>query len=402
MTSQGEKPSPNLCSAARLLARGKTTKAAIAAAESLTALPVIGPRLDPLVTMTAIGAWGSRQVPRAVRELRKPKPDRPSSPRETPEPVPVLAEVCSAALQGILGELDGLTWPLPQRAAPMLRLLEQRRRHLYKGAVQYGPDPTQLLDVWRRPDLRGPAPVLIFVPGGAWVHGSRTFQGSALMSHLVEAGWVCLAIDYRVSPRDRWPRHVMDVKAAIAWARANVDEFGGDRDFVAVAGCSAGGHLASLAALTPGDEQFDAGLPAGADTTVDAVVSLYGRYDWHDRSTPERDGFVDFLENIVVQRSFARHEEMFRNASPIARLTENAPPFFVIHGDADFVIPVAQARHFVRELQSVSRGLVGYLELPGAQHGFDLIDGGRTGAACTAISLFLNEVHRRHTLAASA
>ena len=89
---------------------------------------------------------------------------------------------------------------------------------------------------------------MIFVPGGAWVHGSRIMQGYALMSHLAEQGWVCLSIDYRVSPSNRWPRHMTDVKAAIAWARANVDRFGGDRDFVAIAGCSAGGHLAALAA----------------------------------------------------------------------------------------------------------------------------------------------------------
>jgi acetyl esterase/lipase len=280
-------------------------------------------------------------------------------------------------------------------------MLEQRRRYLHETAVRYGPHESQLLDVWRLPELpTTPAPVLIFVPGGAWVHGSRTFQGSALMSHLAAAGWVCLAIDYRVSPRNSWPRHVMDVKAAISWARANADRFGGDRNFVAIAGCSAGGHLASLAALTPGDPGFEGELEAGSDTSVDAAVSVYGRYDWHDRSTPERDGFVDFLENIVVQRRYDRHEDIYRDASPLARVTDSAPPFFVVHGGADFVIPVAQARAFVDELRGTSRRTVGYLELPGAQHAFDLIDGKCAGSACTAIGLFLNEIHRRHTLAA--
>jgi acetyl esterase/lipase len=68
-------------------------------------------------------------------------------------------------------------------------------------------------------------------------------QGYALMAELAAQGWVCLSIGYRVSPRHRWPRHVMDVKAAVAWARANVQHFGGDPNFVAIAGCSAGGHL---------------------------------------------------------------------------------------------------------------------------------------------------------------
>jgi acetyl esterase/lipase len=381
-------------------------QSAIAMAESFTALPVIGSRLGPLVTMTAVGAWASRMVPRAISELKNKRSNPTESPLdadETPEPVPVLAEVCGAALQGIIGDLDGIAWPTPHRAAPALRMIEQRRRYLYKTAVPYGSHESQLLDVWRLPDLpKTPAPVLVFVPGGAWVHGSRTFQGSALMSHLVEAGWVCLAIDYRVSPRNRWPRHVMDVKAAIAWARANADRFGGDRDFVAVAGCSAGGHLASLAALTPGDRRFESELDCNADTSVHAAVSVYGRYDWHDRSTPERDGFVDFLENIVVQRRYDRHEEIYREASPIARVTDSAPPFFVVHGGSDFVIPVAQARAFVDVLRTASRQAVGYLELPGAHHAFDLIDGKCTGSACTAIGLFLNEIHRRHMLAAAS
>ncbi len=375
-------------------------------AESITAIPVIGRRFEPLVTMTAVAAWGSRLLPRLVGEIAKPRSPEPTdvsipASEETPEPIPVLAEVCSAALHGIVGDFDNIDWPLPQRLAPALRMLGHRRRFLHTSAVRYGRHESQLLDVWRLAELpKTPAPVMIFVPGGAWLHGSRIFQGSALMSQLAAAGWVCLAIDYRVSPQNRWPRHVMDVKAAIAWARANADRFGGDPDFVAIAGCSAGGHLASLAALTPGDERFEEELPAGSDTSVNAAVSIYGRYDWHDRSTPERDGFVDFIENIVVQRRYDRHEEIYRDASPLLRMTDAAPPFFVVHGGADFVIPVAQARTFVDRLRVTSRQTVGYLELPGAQHAFDLIDANCTGSACTAIELFLNEIHRRHTLAA--
>ena len=132
-----------------------------------------------------------------------------------------------------------------------------------------------LLDVWRRKDLPSePAPVLLFVPGGAWVHGSRLLQGYALMSHLAEMGWVCLSIDYRVAPHHRWPAHITDVKTAIAWARANVDKFGGDRNFVAVAGTSAGGHLAALAGLTVNDPEMQGDLPEGSDTSFQMCMEL--------------------------------------------------------------------------------------------------------------------------------
>jgi acetyl esterase/lipase len=219
-----------------------------------------------------------------------------------------------------------------------------------------------------------------------------------LMSHLAEMGWVCLSIDYRVAPNHRWPQHITDVKAAIAWARANVDKFGGDREFIALAGTSAGGHLAALAGLTGNDPELQNDLPEGSDTSVDAVVGIYGRYDWEDRSTAERARFVDFLERVVVKRSIAKHPEVFRDASPIARTNADAPPFLVIHGSGDTVIPVQQARDFVEQLRSTSRSLVGYVELPGAGHGFDMTDGARTGSMATAIGLFLNEVHRNRMI----
>ncbi|MGH9061130.1 MAG: alpha/beta hydrolase family protein, partial [Acidimicrobiales bacterium] len=148
---------------------------------------------------------------------------------------------------------------------------------------------------------------------------------------------------------------------------------------------------------TESDPEFAAGLPAGSDTSVDAVVGIYGRYDWEDRSTPERVRFVDFLERVVVNRRIDRHPDVFRKASPIAQVHPDAPPFLVIHGSNDTVIPVEQARSFVEALRSVSRAPVSYLELPGAGHGFDLTDGARTGTMATAVGLFLNQVHRNRT-----
>ena len=307
--------------------------------------------------------------------------------------------VSAAALRGIVPAEDlAIEWPAPERTPPLWKAL-QHRRCLHRSSVRYGDHPAQLLDVWRREDLpHEPAPVLIFVPGGAWVHGGRMLQGYALMSHLAEKGWVCLSIDYRVAPHHRWPQHITDVKTAIAWARANVDKFGGDRNFVAVAGCSAGGHLSALAGLTGNDPEMQASLPEGSDTSVDAVVGIYGRYDWEDRSTAERARFVDFLERVVVGRKLARHPDIFRKASPMARIHRDAPPFLVIHGTGDTVIPVEQARSFVERLRSISRSVVSYVELPGAGHAFDMTDGARTGSMATAIGLFLNQIHRNRTL----
>ena len=372
----------------------------LAASDVMASLPIVGRHLEPLGGMTAMSVWGFRLAPGFVSssakswltpgigELKKAERDQTRT-------------VSDAALRGIVSgdDLD-IEWPAPERTPPFWRAREHRR-HLHRTSVRYGKHPVQLLDVWRRKDLPvRPAPVLIFVPGGAWVHGGRQLQGYALMSHLAEMGWVCLSVQYRVSPHNRWPSHITDVKTAIAWARANVDKFGGDRNFIAVAGCSAGGHLSALAGLTPNDPEMQTDLPEGSDTSVDAVVGIYGRYDWQDQSTEERLQFVDFLERVVVKRRISRYPEIFRAASPIERANPDAPPFLVIHGSSDKVIPVGQARSFVERLRSVSRSVVSYVELPGAGHGFDLTDGARTGAMSTAIGLFLGQIHRDRMIAA--
>ncbi len=369
----------------------------LAVSDFYASLPVVGRHLEPLGAITAMGAWGYRHAPDFVSAAARSR--APGAAQQRRQDRTSTNEVAAAALRDFVSpERLNVDWPAPDRLAPVLRGVGHRRRYLHRSTVRYGDEPCQVLDVWRRRDLDGPAPVLLFVPGGAWVIGTRKMQGYALLSHLAEQGWVCLSIDYRVSPRNRWPRHVTDVKAAVAWARANVDRFGGDRDFVAIAGCSAGGHLAALTGLTPDDPDFHVDLPDDADTSVDAVVGIYGRYDWEDRSTTERDRFVDFLERVVVKKRQSRHPELFRNASPIARVRHDAPPFLVVHGTADNVIPVAQARAFVERLRAASRSTVGYLELPGASHGFDMTDGARTKSVATVIGLFLDEIHRSHRM----
>ncbi len=383
---------------ARWLLRAGPSDYMLAMSVASASLPLIGKHLEPLGAATAMGIWGYRHIPEFLgatarswlspgnTELRKQERDMTHA-------------VSEAALRGVVCAQDlAIDWPAPERTPPLWRV-RQHRRSVHRTSVRYGNHPSQLLDIWRREDLPlQPAPVLIFVPGGAWVHGRRLLQGYALMSHLAEQGWVCLSIDYRVAPHHRWPQHITDVKTAIAWARANVDKFGGDRNFVAIGGTSAGGHLSALAGLTINDPEMQADLPEGSDTSVDAVVGIYGRYDWEDRSTAERARFLDFLERVVVGRKISRHPDIFRKASPIARVHPDAPPFLVIHGSGDSVIPVAQARSFVERLRAASHSVVSYMELPGAGHAFDMIDGARTGSMATAIGLFLNQIHRNRTL----
>jgi acetyl esterase/lipase len=343
-----------------------------------SSLPVVGKHLEPFAGLTAMAMYGHHYAPAALRGMVTRR---------------FGANPAAAAPADITVEAVA---PQPGRQTPpYLRFRAQRQRCLYRSSVRYGDHPAQLLDVWRRPDLSPDAPVLLFVPGGAWVQGSRVMQGHTMLHHLVKQGWVCLTMAYRVSPVHRWPRHIADVNTAIAWTRANVDKFGGDRNFVAAAGCSAGGHLATLAALTPGDPTFRGELTEDADTSLDAVVGIYGRYDWQDRSTPTRKNFQNFLERVVVGRRQSRHPDIFTSASPLARIHADAPPTLLIHGEHDTIIPVGEARDFGEALRAVSRNPVTYCEIPRAGHGFDLVDSSHARRLAVEVSGFLTDVRDR-------
>ena len=136
------------------------------------------------------------------------------------------------------------------------------------------------LDIYRRRGVDlDHAPVLLQVHGGAWTIGEKERQGVPLMEQMAAKGWVCVAINYRLAPRDPLPAQIIDVKRAIAWVREHIADYGGDPDYLAITGGSAGGHLAALAALTPGDPTFQPGFE-DADTSVQAAVPHYGVYDF--------------------------------------------------------------------------------------------------------------------------
>jgi len=350
----------------------------LASTRMYSSLPVVGKHLEPFAGLTAMALWGGHYAPASVQGvIRRRLAPAAAAPAE---PLALAADAPATPQRG-------------NRIPPFVRASAQRRRSLFRRSVQYGDHPAQQLDVWRLRDLpEEPAPVLLFVPGGAWVQGTRVLQGHTLLRELVKQGWVCLTMDYRVSPVHRWPRHIGDVNAAIAWARANVDRFGGDRGFVTIAGCSAGGHLAALAGLTPGDPRFRRELTEDADTSVDAVVGIYGRYDWQDRSTPTRKNFQGFLERVVVGQKQSRHPDVFEAASPMARIHADAPPFFLMHGDGDSIIPVGEARAFRDALQAVSRNAVGYCEVPRAGHAFDLVDTRHARKCADEVTQFLNNI----------
>ncbi|WP_372736301.1 alpha/beta hydrolase fold domain-containing protein, partial [Nocardioides sp.] len=237
----------------------------------------------------------------------------------------------------------------------------------------------------------GGAPVLLQVHGGAWMVGTKDQQGIPLMQHLAAKGWICVAINYRLAPRDAFPAHVIDVKKAIHWIREHITEYGGDPDYIAITGGSAGGHLSSLAALTANDREWQPGFE-DADTSVQLAIPHYGVYDFAG-STGSKAAIQLrdlFLADRVLKKKWDTDPEAFEAASPILRITSDAPDFFVLHGAHDTLVPVDQARAFVSRLRDLSKRSVVYAELPGAQHAFDIFPSIRSAHIVRAIDRYLH------------
>jgi acetyl esterase/lipase len=253
-----------------------------------------------------------------------------------------------------------------------------------------------LLDVYRRRFRPTGCPTLLYVHGGGWVIGNKNQQGLPTIHRLAARGWVCVTINYRLSPNATFPDHLLDVKQAIRWIREHGPEYGADPRFLLVVGGSAGGHLVSLAALTPNDPEYQPGFPE-VDTRVQGCVSYYGVYDFVDRDRlwPHRS-FRPLLEWVVMKRRFADDPAAFEKASPLYRVREDAPPFFVVHGDRDNLVPVAGARRFSEALRACSRAPVVYLELPGTHHAFEIFPSPRSLHLMGGVERFCAWAYSRH------
>jgi acetyl esterase/lipase len=310
------------------------------------------------------------------------------------------ARLLEAALVDELGAdyRSRITEPFtPRPEAPLTRQqlwrpdMRSRKRYLAARDLSYGDAGRRNhLDVWKRADLApdAKAPVLLQLHGSAWSVAMKEGQGEPLMAHLAERGWVCVTANYRLSPRATWPDHIVDAKRALAWTKATIAEHGGDPDFVVMTGGSAGGHLASLAALTPNEPEFQPGFE-DADTSVAAAVPIYGVYDFCNRHGTSSPDMEQFVARQVFKSELPKDRARWEKASTISHVGPHAPPFFVIHGVNDSLVPVEQARTFADELRKESTQPVVYAELPGAQHAFDVLPSVRAHATAHAVERFL-------------
>jgi acetyl esterase/lipase len=261
---------------------------------------------------------------------------------------------------GVDAELAARLRRRPSLARILLAPVSSRRRRVERIAnIRYGPaHRANLLDLYRDRSDRSGRPVLIHLHP---LLGSKRLGARYLFHRLAGEGWICVGANYRRASDDGFSDPLIDVKKVIAWVREHGPGYGADPTAIFVAGSSLGGHLASLAAFTPGDQVWQPGFES-ADTSVAGAISLYGYYG------PVASGGLP--------------------SSRFANPMTNAPPCFVVHGDQDTLVIVEDARRFVEQLRATSSNPVVYAELPGAQHGFDLFRSRRLDTVVDAIEAF--------------
>jgi len=191
--------------------------------------------------------------------------------------------------------------------------------------VQYGPDPSQLLNLYL-PSAR-PAPVLVFAHSGGWTGGDRTVVPQAILRE-VQRGYAVASIDYHLSPQSVFPVALQDMKTAVRWAKVRGGQYGLRADEVFAAGASAGGNLAAMVALTPG--QFEpTDLPpdlASVDSTVRGAITMSGVLNLNDV------GSVGLGLQFVPSYIGSGDPNAIAQASPINYVTPSAPPMYIANG----------------------------------------------------------------------
>ncbi len=206
-------------------------------------------------------------------------------------------------------------------------------------------NPRQMLDLMLPLD-RGPEPlpVLVYIHGGGWAMGDK-WWGIEERYPLASSGeYAVISVGYRLSDEAIWPAQIHDCKAAIRWVRANGPNYGLDPDRIGVWGHSAGGHLVALLGTSSDENSLHGRLGPNRDvpTDVACVVDYFGPTDLVALGPLGRGGADDLLVQLFGG-PIDDHLTAARNANPIEHISAATPPFLIIHGTADQVVPIRQS-----------------------------------------------------------
>lgn len=224
--------------------------------------------------------------------------------------------------------------------------------------------PPLLLDLYLPVYPVGLLPSVIWVHGGAWRVGNRSFCPD-LKRYFARRGYAMVNIEYRLSGESKFPAALDDLRAAIRWLRGHASDYGLDPEAVGLWGSSAGAHLAALAATTARDE-------------VDRVQAVVDGYGPTDLALGDAQGLPGGMVHDVPDspesqllgvRIGEAGPELLRAVSPVAHVTDQAPPFLILHGSSDMLVPPGQSEILHEALVAAGVESTFYL-IEGLDHGF--------------------------------
>jgi acetyl esterase/lipase len=247
-------------------------------------------------------------------------------------------------------------------------------------AVAFGYRPMQL-DLWV-PESAAPAPLVVYVHGGAFM--PETLRPGQVFDALLAAGLAVATVDYRHALEAPFPAQLHDVKAAVRYLRAHAGALGISTDRIGAWGESAGGHLAALLGLTGHRPDLEGGHGVvGPSSAVDVVVDWYGLADM--ATMPRQPPPPQVAALLPEEMRTPPEDHLLRgltgdtlaDASPVTHVRADSPPFLLVHGTADWLVPYAQSEQLHAALTAAGAPAE-LVPVEGAGHiwlGHDDVDG---------------------------
>jgi acetyl esterase/lipase len=232
--------------------------------------------------------------------------------------------------------------------------------------------PRQKLDLYLSP-ADGLRPLVVYIHGGAWTMGDK---GDAPPLEYLSQGYALAALNYRLSQHARFPAQIEDCKAAVRWLRAHAGQYGLDPGRIAAGGASAGGHLAALLGTTGHVAELDVGSHLDTSSRVQAVVDFFGPTDFLQMDTHRLpEGMIhdpaDSPESRLVGGPIQENPGKVARANPITYLRADAPPFLIVHGDRDPLVPHHQSELLAAALEEAGVPVTFYTVRGGGHGGFE-------------------------------
>jgi len=277
--------------------------------------------------------------------------------------------IAAAALLIMLARVSGLELPAAEPSGRS-QAIHDRLQIIRDLAYADTENPRQRLDLFlpRQPAVAGKLPLVVFIHGGGWQKGDRR-SGLGMLAPLVASGrYAGASIGYRLTDEARWPAQIHDCKAAIRWLRGNADRHRLDADRIGVIGTSAGGHLVAMLGTSGEIPELEGDLGGFPERSsrVQCVVDFFGPSDlttmggWHNGP--------DSPEARLLGGPVQENKESARDASPIQYVSADDPPFLIIHGTADRIVPFDQSVTLQRKLAAVGASAV-LISIAGGGHG---------------------------------